>query len=486
MTTFSKSIDEKQIVFLTGSRLIDFFKDDRHLLHAIRYEEGQNLLIKLENALPSFLYSGRQDELYSILTNLVKIAIGLKNYSRLNFQIESIIKLFAEKEFLYIDVGQRDHWLHVILVNLFCHLLAELDVNNFPPGRGQEAVVGGRYPLGEVIGNNLPSPKGFVGNARYDREQILSDPAVSIVEPDTKERLFAIDAVNRYFFDWGLTLTSLFHDCAYPFSSKLIAKFYEKINELREDYKNTFKGIVKFDFPKGSTNVTLPSDVFKSNQFNEFSELLETFYFCSDPKHKISSNHIKERMEQFEHDVLSAFFVYLVKDDLLCSQINEEDEFDKNIKLDPIIKGHLIKALKAFYLDSAIHAIAFHHTPLEIKWEWNPILYLLRIADVACSFARPEIEELRGRMVKLEGIKFGVAGREFSASDDKGLIKIFIGFDYRNKFLSAEKTEAAERDILSKIWEKDLKDQISNLEKLSWMEIGTQLLGKFNINFKSP
>lgn len=487
MTTFSKTIDEKQIVFLTASRLIDFFKDDKHLLHAIRFEEGIDLLQKLEKALPSFLYTGRQDELYYILTNLIKITVGLENYDRLNSQVENIIKLFTEKESLYMDIGQRDHWLHVILVNLFCHLLAELDVNNFPPGQGEKGTIGGHYPKGEIIGINLPHPKGFVDNNEYNPKYIPDLKTEESIEPTTGKKLLLLNVFNRYFLDWALTLASLFHDCSYPLSPKILTKFHEKIEDVIEEYNKTFKAILQCDFVK-STNISIKPDSFNEYEFKNFTKLLQGFYFCNDPEYDITANDIKERMEKFEHDVLSAYFVYLIKENLLSSEIKEEKNFKENIDMNNIEKGHLVKDLKNFYLDAAIHAIAFHHTSLEIKWEWNPILYLLRISDVACSFARPEIEVLRGRTVKLEGINFGVDGEESLSPRDKGLIKIFIGYDYRNKSLATkEDEEAEERHILEKkIWKNNLENQIPNLEKLDWLEIGTQLLGKFNIEFESP
>ncbi|GAG87689.1 unnamed protein product, partial [marine sediment metagenome] len=289
-----------------------------------------------------------------------------------------------------------------------------------------------------------------------------------------------IDAFNCYFFDWGLSLSALFHDCSYPLASKLVDKFCTKIRISLEEYSKTFRGILKWNFPKSPPPIKMVEDIFKTEEFKEFSELLQNFYFCVIPKYTITPKDIKNRMKHLEHDILSAFFVYLIKDKLLKLQLDKEEiAFKNNINLTPIVKDHLIGDLKNFYLDAAIHAIAFHHTSKEILWEWNPILYLLRIADVTCSFARPEIEELRGRTIKLEGIKLGVEGTEPSNLNSKGSIEIFIGFDYRNKFLSKKKDKKGEHNILKKIWNRDLKNQIPNLENLSWLKIETQLLGKF-------
>jgi len=311
------------------------------------------------------------------------------------------------------------------------------------------------------------------------------------------KKISFLQKANRYYLDWALTLAALFHDCGYPLSwdfikmaamhnreiaikwnaaiegKKADPKLIDEIYEVhsRENFKKRFS---EWDKPLQHLEEKLglfARQGVKSSQKEAFERFLQDFYW------NISrSNEVRElvKFDQLDHSYLSAYFLYRIKKFIMEEPLKESVELidDMRDKLKSSIKEELLERgvvkLKEFYLDATIHAIAFHHLEryleeddkdrLRISWKWNPILYLLRLADTFCAFARPEREEMKMRTVKLEGIRLGIE----RAESDK--LYIWAQFDYRHNTLLKE----GDKEFLKN----DFSEGFRILEKPIWLKKG--------------
>lgn len=439
-------------VFITAERLLDFYAQDERLSHTIwgDFEGKQSLIRDLRLALPDFRHTGHKDELQGILRALARMTLHPDTARGITEPLIDMLEVFMKEDRLQVELGLLDNWSHVLLVDLIVHLLDRLNTNSFPPGRGQYTEMGHPRPSGEALGirsefdhelhgledyfdGNL-TMLGELQTVRHESSGHCGCMACS--DPEWAETRSAAQMASRYLLNPALTIAALYHDCCYPVSRSADDVIRRKLRSIVEKYNYAVGSRVLGTQPERNSDHLLEVSA-EPTFVDGYLGFLSRFHFVERDGCDQLESICHSEMAQGDHGLLAGLLLYQKRDKLVESIREGHDYLDwlaahKGKKSYAHGTKDMARALTEFYVDSAIHAVGLHSVRLpegSITWEWNPVLVLLKLADLMSYLARPRLQAGQGTAglaPAFEGVYFGI---RYGGSEE---MSILIAYDFRN------------------------------------------------------